>query len=239
MPSPSPALLELMSKVIDGDASYDDLAQPAGSEPAADQRLGACPGSNRHGRPLSGATVDLGRESRCGFGEVIYGEGKSAELVTQIIHTQLDVGQSALVTRIDSGVAFQVRQSFSFAYHNPLAGTLRVTPREVSAGSAAFGRGGENHISCGGGDRGQHRLPVAEEAIETLIWMGVPSSGSMTLASQARSDSPLRYPDCGWLRRLWSLPGWKARCRPSSQAICQRLFSRFRRVLATGPASVV
>ena len=31
---------------------------------------------------IEGATVDLGRLSRCGFGEVIFGEGKSAELVT-------------------------------------------------------------------------------------------------------------------------------------------------------------
>ncbi len=127
MTSPSPALLELMSKVIDGDASYDDLLSQleASQQPASDAQ--PVPVTIDAVGQLAGATVDLGRGSRCGFGEVIYGEGKSAELVAQIIQTQLDVGQSALVTRIDSGVAFQVRQSFSFACHNPLAGTLRVS----------------------------------------------------------------------------------------------------------------
>jgi NCAIR mutase (PurE)-related protein len=123
---------------------------------------------------LSGATVDLGRGSRCGFGEVIYGEGKSAELVAQIIRTQLAVGQSALVTRIDSGVAFQVRQSFSLAYHNPLAGTLRVSPAEVPVARPLSAEEAKTTFHAAVVTAGSTDAKIAEEAIETLIWMGVP-----------------------------------------------------------------
>ena len=177
MASPSPALLKLMSKVVDGDASYDDLLneleasqQPDGEQESASRKVVAADAV----RPIPGATVDLGRRSRCGFGEVIYGEGKSAELVTQIIQSQLDVGQSALVTRIDSGVAFQVRHSFSFAYYNPLAGTLRVSPVEVPAARALSADEAETTFHAAVVTAGSTDAKIAEQAIETLTWMGVP-----------------------------------------------------------------
>jgi hypothetical protein len=174
MTSPSPALLELMSKVIDGDASYDDLLSQleAVQPPKSDAEPAQVP-IDLVGQ-LSGAMVDLGRGSRCGFGEVIYGEGKSAELVAQIIQTQLNIGQSALVTRIDSGVAFQVRQSFSFAYHNPLAGTLRVASREVSVAQPLTAEDAKTTFHAAVVTAGSTDAKIAEEAIETLIWMGVP-----------------------------------------------------------------
>ena len=96
----SPALLELVARAMNDDESRQELIKhvetlkTSDSEPAADQT-----------HRIDGATVDLGRAVRCGFGEVIFGEGKSAELVTRIIQTQLDQGQSAFITRIDSGVA--------------------------------------------------------------------------------------------------------------------------------------
>jgi NCAIR mutase (PurE)-related protein len=169
MTTPSPALLELMSKVIAGEATYDELlgqiraAQAAPSSGNADQ-IG----------DLAGAMVDLGRESRCGFGEVIFGDGKSAELITQIIQTQIDVGQPALVTRIDGGVAFQVRQSFSFAYHNPSARTLRVTPSQAQPWEPLSDQEAATTLHAAVVTAGSTDAPVAEEAIETLKWMGVP-----------------------------------------------------------------
>lgn len=166
-----------MSKVVDGDASYDDLLseleasqQSDGQHESASAKVVAADAVG----PLPGATVDLGRGARCGFGEVIYGEGKSAELVAQIIQTQLDVGQSALVTRIDSGVAFQVRHSFSFAYHNPLAGTLRVSPVEVPVAHALAADEAETTFHAAVVTAGSTDAKIAEEAMETLTWMGVP-----------------------------------------------------------------
>src|SRR6056297_3719749 len=111
MATPSPALLELLSKVIGGEASTDELLQQVRRQQSAcDRTIDAAENettttfsaNNFHGSPdevakIGGATIDLGRQSRCGFGEVIFGEGKPAELVTEIIQKQLSAGQSAMV----------------------------------------------------------------------------------------------------------------------------------------------
>jgi NCAIR mutase (PurE)-related protein len=174
MPSLSPTLLELMSKVIDGDASYDELLGQirATQNDATSAAIDPNSSMNQVGH-VPGATVDLGRQSRCGFGEVIFGDGKSAELVAQIIQTQIDAGQRALVTRIDSGVAFQVRQSFSHTLHNPVARTLTVTPSEVPRGQPLEPLEAETTLHAAVVTAGSTDAPVAEEAIETLNWMGV------------------------------------------------------------------
>ena len=189
MTSLSPALLELMSRVIEGKASDEDLLRhieslrsDASGESAqlrAEHRLEANAGVATEGETertcaIPGATVDLGRRARCGFGEVIYGEGKSAELVTRIIRTQLDAGQSALVTRIDAGVAFQVRQFFDFASHNPLARTLRVSPAAMGKPEPLESQQAVDRIHAAVVTAGSTDAPVAEEAVETLHWMGVP-----------------------------------------------------------------
>ena len=116
----SPALLELVARAMNDEESRQELIKHVETLKNSDSE----PGDDQTHR-IDGATVDLGRATRCGFGEVIFGEGKSAELVTRIIQTQLDRGQSAFITRIDSGVAFQVRQSFTHTQHNPVARTLR------------------------------------------------------------------------------------------------------------------
>ena len=174
MPLPSPALLELMSKIVDGEASVEQLIDQVRAD---DPDLLSAATVGRDGNEMQripGATVDLGRRSRCGFGEVIYGEGKSTELISNIIQTQMDAGQSSLVTRIESGSAFQVRQSFEFAQHNPVAHTLRVsasrlTPAEPLPDDRISSINHAAVLSAGSTDAG-----VAEEAIETLAWMGIP-----------------------------------------------------------------
>jgi pyridinium-3,5-biscarboxylic acid mononucleotide synthase len=153
-----------MSKVVGGESSYDDLLRQITAEAECNREIGH----------VDGAAVDLGRLSRCGFGEVIYGEGKSADLITRIITVQGEAGQSSLVTRIDSGVAFQVRQACPHAVHNPLARTLRVRPSTSNASYETQPCESDRFhvavISAGSTD-----APVAEEAIETLNWMGVPT----------------------------------------------------------------
>jgi NCAIR mutase (PurE)-related protein len=168
MTSLSPALLDLMSRVIHGEASGEELMRQIESL-RAEVTAAAAPQ-----RAVEGATVDLDRQSRCGFGEVIYGEGKSAELVTRIIRTQLEAGQSAFVTRIDSGAAFQVRQSFEFAYHNPLAKTLRVTPTSSATHPPLNVEQASSRFHAAVVTAGSTDAPVAEEAMETLNWMGIP-----------------------------------------------------------------
>ena len=185
MTSVSPALLELLSKVLAGQASSEELADRIklelnGSDDPNRPTTLTGPGRSPDGlseseiRQIEGATVDLGRDSRCGFGEVIFGEGKSAELVIQIIQTQLDAGQSAMVTRIDSKVAFRVRQSFNYSHHNPVARTLRVGSQGVVASEPLTVDEASRRIHAAVVTAGSTDLAVAEEAIETLTWMGVP-----------------------------------------------------------------
>ncbi len=169
MTLPSPALMELMSKVMDGDASLSELVDQIRIDGPH-----ASLGNGSQIQQIAGATLDLGRQHRCGFGEVIYGEGKSVDLITKIIQTQLQAGQSALVTRIESGPAFQVRQSFQFAQHNPVAHTLRVAATDVSPAAPLSNQEASKVHHAAVVCAGSTDARVAEEAIETLAWMGVP-----------------------------------------------------------------
>jgi len=173
MSSPSPELLELLAKVVGGQATSDELLQRIEQESSgpAEQPAEESGLEISHGVP--GATVDLGRRNRCGFGEVIFGEGKSAELVTQIIQTQLESGQSAMVTRIDSGIAFRVRQSFPFSQHNPVARTLRVSATKIPLGQPLSPQEAARRVHAAVVTAGSTDVAVAEEAIETLAWMGI------------------------------------------------------------------
>ena len=51
---------------------------------------------------LNDALVDLDREKRCGFSEVIYGEGKTADSILRIALAQLERGIDVLATRVDA-----------------------------------------------------------------------------------------------------------------------------------------
>ncbi len=122
--------------------------------------------------PVEGATVDTGRQIRCGFGEVIYGEGKSAELIARIADPLLKVQREVLVTRLDAAEAEWLATRFVHTRYRPAARTLRISLQEVvdpdrttHPGSAVVAV-----VTAGSTDR-----PAAEEARETLAWMGVPT----------------------------------------------------------------
>ena len=105
---------------------------------------------------LGFARVDLGRKTRQGFGEVVYGEGKTAGQIIAILKSLDAHGQRpALVTRLDADKAATVADAFGgdFAYFV----------------DARLGRLGENRpsdglgviaVACGG----TSDIPVAEEA---------------------------------------------------------------------------
>ena len=164
----SPALRELVARAMNDDESRQELIKHVETLKNSDSEL-----SDNQTHRIDGATVDLGRAARCGFGEVIFGEGKSAELVTRIIQTQLDQGQSAFITRIESGVAFQVRQSFTHTQHNPVARTLRVSNTELGPAQPLASDQLEQTFHAAVITAGSTDLAVAEEAIETLAWMGI------------------------------------------------------------------
>lgn len=164
MPSPAPTILDLLTRFSRGELSIDGAALQLAAINSSDQAVAM----------LDGATVDLGRATRCGFGEVVYGEGKPAELIGDIAERQLLAGEQVLITRIDATAAAQVRRRFPASRFNPLARTLCIgngpcdTPYPLDESDLAS-RPHAAVVTAGSTDR-----PIAEEAIETLAWMGVP-----------------------------------------------------------------
>lgn len=111
------------------------------------------------------AVVDIDRAARCGFPEVVYAPGKSAESLVEIVGRLLTHQQAVLATRVSVEQAEVVTAAFPDLQWNPIARTLRSPTDE---NQPRFGR--VPVISAGTTDR-----PVAEEAWETLRWAGCES----------------------------------------------------------------
>ncbi len=195
MTPPSPALLKILSQVLSGDATLEELKaallanetllksrQSSSTDSMIDDLmnvssvssesdLNSTPEGQTH--VISGANVDLGRQKRCGFGEVIYGEGKSVELVKEIIRTQLAQGQDALVTRIADFEAIEICNSFEFARHNPISRTLRVSAENLTPVESLSSADAETRLHVAVVTAGSTDQFVAEETLETLNWMGI------------------------------------------------------------------
>lgn len=122
-------------------------------------------------RPASDAfdevTLDLDRHRRCGFPEVVYGEGKRVETIARIFRRLIEAKHPVFATRISEEKAAVLAAEFPSGQYNSLGRTFRIhvdDPDQVPAvmmGKVAL-------ITAGSSD-----LPVAEEARETLDWMGV------------------------------------------------------------------
>jgi len=128
------------------------------------------------------ATVDLERASRCGFPEVIYGSGKTAAAIAQIAGELLANEQRVLVTRVQAEKGAELLRQFPAACYNEVGRTLRMDgakPRAEEVGHVAV-------ITAGTSD-----LPVAEEARETLAWMGVRA----TMVHDVGVAGPHRLPE--------------------------------------------
>ncbi len=111
---------------------------------------------------LDQANLDLDRQHRVGFPEVIYSEGKTSEALIGIVTRLQQAKQPVLVTRIGPDQAGQEQQSCSGLTHHPVARTLRsMNQEQATCGHVVV-------ITAGTGD-----LAVAEEACETLRWMAV------------------------------------------------------------------
>jgi hypothetical protein len=110
-------------------------------------------------------TLDADRRRRCGYPEVVYGEGKPVEAVADVFAALLDRGEPALATRVEPAVAAELLAKFPTARHTAFARTVRATP----AGAPPSDRRGRVAVITAG----TTDLPVAEEAAETLEWMGV------------------------------------------------------------------
>lgn len=144
---------EILHQVVSGEtslinaASLLSLSNPDPSVPATSH--------------IEGAAVDLARQTRCGYPEVVYGPGKPPELVVEIFGELLAADQSCLATRLSSEQSAALREAFPATVLNDVARTARIdspAARPLSGNVAV--------VTAGSADR-----PVAEEAVETLHWM--------------------------------------------------------------------
>ncbi|MDR2755044.1 MAG: nickel pincer cofactor biosynthesis protein LarB [Planctomycetaceae bacterium] len=117
---------------------------------------------------LDEVQLDLGRRERCGFPEVIYGEGKTKETILKIFRSLKEHGLDGFATRIDAEKGQFLEQELSITgslyRYNSVARTfwlLSSSERSLTfCGKIAV-------ISAGTSD-----APVAEEARETALWTG-------------------------------------------------------------------
>ncbi len=145
----------------------------------------------------SGVMADNDRLRRCGFPEVIFGQSKTTAAIIEAGRRLLQTTSEVLVTRVPASVAAEVAIHFEYSFHHSLAQTLRLAKRPIDPGCAECGgqaRGDDGKQStseamAGLQDEqtkkpwsplvgilaaGTTDLPIAEEAAQTLAWMGIP-----------------------------------------------------------------
>ena len=112
---------------------------------------------------LPDTTLDLDRQRRCGFPEVVFGENKSAETLVAIAQRLTAEHVPVFITRVAADKADVLRREFPGASYNSTARSFRLDVLDPPPKT-----GKVTVITAGTSD-----LPVAEEARETLDWMGV------------------------------------------------------------------
>lgn len=112
---------------------------------------------------LSYATLDLDRRQRCGFPEVVFAEGKTAEWVEGAIRRLSEAGEDCFVTRVNAAQADHLAACFPQAEQDRLARTFwlpKSGERPALVGKVIV-------VTAGTSD-----LPVAREALVTAQVMG-------------------------------------------------------------------
>ncbi|MGH7572106.1 MAG: nickel pincer cofactor biosynthesis protein LarB [Gemmatimonadota bacterium] len=107
------------------------------------------------------ATIDHGRETRTGVPEVVFCAGKTPLQAAAIAERIWERSGRLLATRAEPDHAAAIRSAVPGAIHNPVARTVAAGRPEVASGGSVM------VITAGTSD-----LPVAEEAVETLMFLG-------------------------------------------------------------------
>lgn len=133
---------------------------------------------------------DFDRARRCGYGEVIFGAGKSASDIAEIAGKLLNSGQrEVLVTRITSEIAAEVAPRFPLRQHDPVGQMLRVSTIEqpkselLEISPPALPCKHVSVVTAGSTD-----IAIAREAVETLHWMKI----GVTLTTDVGVAGPYR-----------------------------------------------
>jgi NCAIR mutase (PurE)-related protein len=107
--------------------------------------------------------LDISREQRTGFPEIVFGLRKTVEQVTAIFSKLMDVHGRALVTRASQEMADQVMRLYPDASYDAVSGILQSGAKSV--GKSLPGQ--VVVLTAGTSD-----IPVAEEAVLTAEWLG-------------------------------------------------------------------
>ena len=138
---------QLLENVRDGKTSVEDALLEIKKQPFED---------------IDFAKVDLHRKVRQGAAEIIYGAGKTAQQIIQIVQTMQKAGQkNILITRLDEQKACEIKQVIELDYKEAcrigVVGGF-ITPDGI--GTVVVATGGTSDI------------PVAEEAAVTAEFLG-------------------------------------------------------------------
>lgn len=112
------------------------------------------------------AQLDLSRGARCGAGEVVYGEGKTAEQVAGIADALIAAGQRhVLVTRLSAEKFERARELMDSGMPLEYHADARIA---IAGGMPEPSGNGTIVVACAG----TSDLPVAEEAALTAEFLG-------------------------------------------------------------------
>lgn len=144
-------LIQLATRLQDGHLSVPEFVRAAEARGIAD---------------LGEVQLDLDRQRRCGFPEVVYGAGKSVASLEKIFRTLLAAGVDVLATRVPAEPAADLATRFPALRYNAIARVVRIAAAGPISHRPRLGK--VAILTAGTSD-----LPVAEEARETADWMGV------------------------------------------------------------------
>jgi NCAIR mutase (PurE)-related protein len=180
-------IAQLAAELAGGRISLDNFLQELAKPRTAD---------------LGDVQLDLDRRQRCGYPEVVFGEGKSVATIAKIFRRLLAAETDVLGTRIAAEPAAELSREFPTGRYNPVARTFTIPAAgrgKVAASPGATGSAsvhsktllakpptealaepvapGANVAPKPHGivvvvTAGTTDLPVAEEAAETARWMG-------------------------------------------------------------------
>lgn len=113
------------------------------------------------------ARIDHHRELRTGFPEVIWGPGKTATQIAQIMRVMRDRASMVMATRIETEKYVEIKGQLADVCYYPLARICALTPDALPPRTTPPPPGTIGILSAGTAD-----LPVAEEAAVTAELSG-------------------------------------------------------------------
>jgi pyridinium-3,5-biscarboxylic acid mononucleotide synthase len=162
------AISRLAQQLAGGQISIDHFLQELARPKTAD---------------LGDVQLDLDRSRRCGYPEVVFGQGKSVETIERVFRRLLADGYGALATRITPEQSAELSQLFPEGRYSQVGRTFAIArgrgdvDRSGDRPQREVARSEDRPQHAGGGrvavvTAGTTDLAVAEEAAETARWMG-------------------------------------------------------------------